>query len=72
MKFEVARIRFLSHVFLAVAVGESAPSQSLVFAFLRKSVPNVMKSTALTFIKKIEAWYIANVTMINIVMFSRH
>ena len=33
MKFEVARIHFLSHVFVAVAVGESAPSQSLVFFF---------------------------------------
>lgn len=36
MKFEVALIPFLSDVFLAVAVGESAPSQSVVFFFLEK------------------------------------
>ena len=55
MKFEVARIHFLSDVFVAVTVGESPPSQSLVFFFfLRKSVPNVTISTALTLIKKMK------------------
>ena len=33
MQFEVARIHFLSDIFVAVAVGESPPSQSLVFFF---------------------------------------
>ena len=59
MKFEVARI--LSHVFVAVAVGESAPSQSLVFFFLRKSVPNVTISTALTLIKKMKNFEVLQV-----------
>ena len=60
MKFEVARIHFLSHVFVAVAVGESAPSQSLVF-FVRKSVPNVTISTALTLIKKMKNFEVLQV-----------